>query len=677
MKTTDDAVQQMGIASPSRLILRDFRQMPQLHFLRELVHNSIQARAQNISVGVDWVRRRSTGALKLLVADDGCGMTADQLVRYFNNLASSGGTYEGDEKYGVGAKGSCWPWNRGGHGPDTGMAVMSWVEGGAPEGAAILLGQNRGGEPALMSQYCADTEEYSMVVPADARYRPRGGHGTVVVLLGNDARESTFFGPGAKGVEDTQLKAMCQYLNGRYFDLPEGAHVRVFEFASLDAAARLDDEPHQGFSGGGGYRRVHGARHYLETKEAQFTDVVTLDDGTEVQLYALRHPREGKSRNDVGNEFRPRQVSCQYGEELYVVNLAAKETWPLYRAFGFGYPGGMRDVTIIVRPPRATLRPDGRMTAGVYPTDSRTRLVYSDGDGRPNLELPWERWGAETLARMPPRFKDIIDTAQAQRLATIETSTQEEILKEANRLLLDFGMRLQKHGHQRLRTADVLGGAGGRPEQQQRLRVVTTTTTDDDEPVDTNGDGDGDGDGDDANDKRKDDGDAGRRLGTEHRPEDGRPAVRVRDASRYIPVIQHSASEELDALMDGLVADFQEGSNTLVVNDRSKFVSDLVAVLKSEFADSPAADRDVVIEAELRRAIDRTLALGVVHARALRASPVYARHWEALVSREALTQKLLGSPDVLTRCRQVLAHELGRASAGVRARRAAAADEGV
>lgn len=112
--------------------------------LRELNQNSIEAilrrqRAGDTSPGkiiwdVDWSFYKNNNSYKLSVTDNGDGMSADDMVRYLNNLSVQGasGTQGLTANFGVGAKitaGSQSAW--------LGLSLMArrpWIDGSTTSG---------------------------------------------------------------------------------------------------------------------------------------------------------------------------------------------------------------------------------------------------------------------------------------------------------------------------------------------------------------------------------------------------------------------------------------------------------------------------------------------------------------------------------------------------------------
>jgi len=108
-----DGWHELAVANPTFLLERLGSECTDLQGLRELTVNGLDAiNAQGPVVSgrvvwdVDWLRFDASGGRvrKLSVTDTGTGMTAEQLHRYINQLASSGREQSADGNFGVGAK---------------------------------------------------------------------------------------------------------------------------------------------------------------------------------------------------------------------------------------------------------------------------------------------------------------------------------------------------------------------------------------------------------------------------------------------------------------------------------------------------------------------------------------------------------------------------------------------
>ena len=114
----------MTTAGTQHLIERVYRESGPYQWVREALINAFEADATRVEYGIEWQAVETLGVYRRVIADDGCGMTAEQLVEFFNTFGG-GGKPIGDEhaNFGVGAKTSLLPWNK------YGLVVLSWVDG--------------------------------------------------------------------------------------------------------------------------------------------------------------------------------------------------------------------------------------------------------------------------------------------------------------------------------------------------------------------------------------------------------------------------------------------------------------------------------------------------------------------------------------------------------------------
>ena len=136
---------------------------------------------------LDWQRFDASGGRvrKLSVTDTGTGMTAEQLRRYINQLASSGREQSAGGNFGVGAKVAA-----GSRNPH-GLEYRSWHQG---QGALVCFKRHPDGRWGLEPQRWPDGRS-DFWRPLDEQDKPwllRGqDHGTQVVLLGRHERHDT------------------------------------------------------------------------------------------------------------------------------------------------------------------------------------------------------------------------------------------------------------------------------------------------------------------------------------------------------------------------------------------------------------------------------------------------------------------------------------------------------
>src|SRR5262249_31133082 len=118
--------QPMKTAGTQAMIERTYREGGQFQWVRETLVNAIEAKATRVEFGVEWQAVESQGVYRRMIADNGKGMTAAELVEFFNTYGGGGKPIGGaHENFGVGSKTSLLPWNK------YGMVVISWVNGDA------------------------------------------------------------------------------------------------------------------------------------------------------------------------------------------------------------------------------------------------------------------------------------------------------------------------------------------------------------------------------------------------------------------------------------------------------------------------------------------------------------------------------------------------------------------
>ena len=103
----------MKTAGTQHFIERTYRESGTFQWVREAFKNAEEANATRIEFGIEWQAVESKGVFRRTVADNGKGMTAEQLVAFFNTFGGGGKPIGGaHENFGVGSKTSLLPWNR-------------------------------------------------------------------------------------------------------------------------------------------------------------------------------------------------------------------------------------------------------------------------------------------------------------------------------------------------------------------------------------------------------------------------------------------------------------------------------------------------------------------------------------------------------------------------------------
>lgn len=446
-------VTKMAVGGVQHLVERAYRESGEMQYVRELFVNAIEAGAMRIEFSPEWRAVESEGVYRLMVADNGKGMSADELLKFLNTFGG-GGKPIGDahENYGVGAKTSLLPWNH------AGVVVLSWTEKD-PEGSMVQL--MRDPSTGEYGARCFETADgYQSVVapsPEWASVKPEWlTHGTVVVCLGNTGKENTFLGKDGKG----DIKGISAYLNKRIWKIPEGVTVTVRELRTqkqmdwprswAESVAPAQDDATDRRTNN---RDIKGAKYHVvsEASEGKLASkgTVKLEDGTEVDWYLWQGERPAIHSYAQKAGF----IAALYRNELYDTQTHLAN----YRSFGITQAAVRERLTIVARPPYTN------GTFGVYPDTARNALKIQ-GTKRAGEPLPWSEWGQEFAENMPSEIRE----ALAKAGPTNATATLEDA-KWRDRLMDRFGRRwksvrylLTGLGSERVEPSEAGGPAGGR-----------------------------------------------------------------------------------------------------------------------------------------------------------------------------------------------------------------------
>lgn len=457
---------------------RVYREGGEHQWVRETLINSLEAGAGRVEFGIEWQAVRELGVYRRLIADDGEGMPPEQLVGFFNVWGGGGKPIGGlHENFGIGAKSSLLPWNR------HGLVVISWVAG---EAAMIwVMADPATGEYGLRNFEAVDAESGEVRIEEVvspffddqhgcdwASVKPDWieGHGTVIVLLGDDPNGSTVVGdPNRPGEAD--IKGVSTYLNRRIWDIADGTQITVDELRNSDPATWPVNEEMAHTSGGAdrrtNRRKIEGAQYYIEYPNKSFkrgrlsaSGSKPMADGTFVDWYLWEGDRPGVQSYAAQGGY----IAALYEHELYDVT----NHHSTYRSFGVLESAVRSKLWLILRPP---VFDEQGGKHGVYPRGDRNSLLVMGGPhaGDP---LPLNDWGAEFAEDMPSEIRDAIREARAGGSGTIKDETWKERLAErfGSRWRM-FKLRARKGGKLKVdpsqagslpRAVKRGGGSGGR-----------------------------------------------------------------------------------------------------------------------------------------------------------------------------------------------------------------------
>lgn len=433
--------QPMKTTGTHHLIERIYRESGTFQWVRETVINALEAGATRIEFGIDWQAVESKNVYRRIIADNGKGMTAEELVAFFNTFGG-GGKPIGDvhENFGVGAKTSILPWNR------YGMVVISWVDGipamiwvyqdPTTEEYGLRIEEVRDGDGnSLLESVCEPYEDefhgcdWSKIKPNWI-----DDNGTVIVLLGNSPDQNTVQGNPTRANE-SDTKGISNFLNRRLWWIPENFEITVDELRHQDKSNWPADKKMAFTIPAGGQldrrinrRKILGAKYFVNYPRPDITDgklaasgTVHLKDFTEIDWYLWDGDRPAVHMYAAKDGY----IAALYRNELYDVTRHHST----YRMFGVSENQVRKRLWLIIRP--MELDSGG---FGVYPRTDRNALLLKGG---PNAggNLPIVDWAAEFADAMPQEIIDAISAARGDEDGTIQNETWRQRLAER------FGLR--------------------------------------------------------------------------------------------------------------------------------------------------------------------------------------------------------------------------------------------
>jgi len=350
-----------------------------LQYLRELTQNAIEAIQRTRAPGhitwdVDWTSYDlGGGPMKVCIVDTGDGMTGDEMIKFINQLSSSGSEQSFTGNYGVGAKIAAATKN------PAGVIYQSWKSG---DGYMVQLEKNAESGEYGLRQWELKDGTYSYHVPLDDAVKPAEitDHGTKVILMGMKKSDSTIAPPPDAA---SPSRWISKYLNTRYFQFPARLTIRARE--GWDSP-RTDKDRNV-------LRTISGQKPYLD-QHATSSGTVSLS-GAKVYWWILKD--EPAVSNNSGFIESAGHAAALYQNELYD-RATARAGTALLQNFGilFGY----KFVVLYVEP-----TPE----KGQYLTTNTARTtLLLNGE-----KLPWEEWAYEFREKMPKQLADFVSEKAA------------------------------------------------------------------------------------------------------------------------------------------------------------------------------------------------------------------------------------------------------------------------
>lgn len=182
---SNDMVVEYNPHSSYNLFMRDSKRLPLNSHHREHVYNSMEADAENIHVLPSRAPFPGSGA-KVIYTDDGHGMTPEDMWKYQASIGK--GICDDRGNFHNGGRLSTMWFNA------EGMVIASWTED-TPDGAFIIIKANH--DEQRMQWTSSDSNGGIGPVPKEWQFLKspiiqKAGHGTSVMLLGNDIADDTW-----------------------------------------------------------------------------------------------------------------------------------------------------------------------------------------------------------------------------------------------------------------------------------------------------------------------------------------------------------------------------------------------------------------------------------------------------------------------------------------------------
>jgi hypothetical protein len=531
-------------------------------------------------------------------------MTGDEMIRFINQLSSSGSQQSFTGNYGVGAKIAAATKN------PAGVIYQSWKDG---EGYMVQLEKTPSTGEYGLRQWELKDGTYSYCLPLDEAVKPVEieAHGTKVILVGSKSGDSTI-GPPADAASPSRW--ISKYLNTRYFEFPSGLTIRARE--GWDSP-RSDKDRNL-------LRTITGQKPYLD--QHSIASGVQLLSGARVHWWILKD--EAAISNNSGYMESAGHVAALYQNELYDRATARAGTALLQR---FGVLFGYRFVVLYVEPVPAK--------AQLLTTNTARTTLLLNGD-----KLPWDDWAYEFRERMPKALAEFVKEKAAALTGKDHVSSIKDRLKNV--------MDLYKVSRYRPAPAGVYLS-----DESSAVRVGRSPFS----GAKSEGGGGGGAEiG--STSKGQRDGEVGNIY---HLFEKKGGVPSDKSATDPFPVVRwisvKNGGRTADDGMEDKAATFIPGQNTLLVNADFRVFRDMVERLCKEKDAGPGPGMADVVEEVVRQWFEQALIETVIGIQQLRGSKEWGpEEIERALSPEALTSAVMQRYHVYIACRRDLGAKFGK-----------------
>lgn len=607
----------------------------QYQWARETLVNALQAHATWVQFGVERQLVEHRGTAKRYVADNGIGMSADELRDYMSSFGGGGRPISKGENFGQGQKSSSYPWN------GYGLVVLSWTPE-SPNGNGIWIHRDNKGDFVLREWdiehedgeiYLDDVfepgwdDELGIDLSLDGLNLPeirKAGHGTVFLFLGESLADETVGGDKTKG--EHSHRGIAAYLNSRFIDLPPGVKVTVMSFEEGTAHEVLKLVRPNGEAGYLRARNIRGLKSFLPALEASGT--MKVQHGTEIDWYLCK-----TDKVPGGGSYGPfkSMITVEYPSLFEGVRFTEAyerfDSLRQYQNFGIGSLDVARRLWLIIRPPAFT---EGSPEWGVIPQASRGALLAKGGG-----PLPIEAWGEEFYQNMPQEIRDALDAARANQPEgehRLNTRLKEKLARLSMRMRPNRLLTAQRGVSGVPSTAGTgksirRGGHRSASDSAHGVRSSHNPTGAEGEiPLLNKGQGEA--------------------TGQETRRGDGLPSCQWVDRAVW---------EAYDA-GPMIAAHWNDRTNSITINSSYPMFAGEFTYWQNSYPKASPADVDEIV----KDAYETELITKVVHVKSLRGPTFSNAEAQRLLSDEALTVSVLGLLNVEAAIRTVAGGKFGR-----------------
>lgn len=417
-------MRKLAIVGASHFVNRMFEACGNYQWAREFLKNSLEAGATKVEFGIEWQGVEKLGAYRRTVADNGPGMTKDELLTFFSTLGEGAKRIGGvHDNFGVGAKIASLPWN-----PE-GVVVISYTAG---KPAMIHIQLDDDGAEYELREFRSQKGPAHVINPAEvdwgndvnwAEVAPAWAreHGTTIVLLGSEEAPDTVLGNPKVGEND--IKGLSVYLNSRFWDLTS-PEITVVELRSERKTSWPTGPADRDDARRPNNRRIAGARYYLTDVAAgngklASSGTVALDNG---RVPAHWYLWEGDRPAIHSYARKPGYIAVRYKDELFELTSHKAH----FRWFGIADSKIQQNLSIVLEP---TLFEPQISNWGIYPDQSRNRLIFT-GNGEKGVGMPLSDWGFDFSDNMPDEIRDAIMKARGDGDKTLEDEEYRKRLQD-------------------------------------------------------------------------------------------------------------------------------------------------------------------------------------------------------------------------------------------------------